>query len=508
MSKYFNEVGIQSIQDLVTRINQAFAKVELERVGGISYGGGGVTKLSQLEIDDDKNWADRSINHLHSILIQPDMLPGGELDTILIQHLDKVFKTLFNVFRDDMGISHTQNFLNFILGDYNLLLGIEHEYRRHPLPLDRYYAIMGADNLDTMFNFKSLSVNAYDGFAVYGNYIYLDTPDLEFVLSSNAELTFYGENQNAIITGRSENLFRIQDMEDPEKHVVDSIYHDDTYNLDIVGTRWAMKVNDNDYHMGIGITHDLTSGNVWSGIVSTYNFSMTTTKTSPFEITGIGFGMSDYDGYVRMAEIVLDDYIAEDWQPYFGIRCKGDIPFLTQGYPDSISYIAISPKTMEDGVSLFVHQGSTGFMKYMEFYVKPYEGSFTIQWGTDWSKGLLGKITSDYGYYAIVPNDINNLGYFYVDFSNAGLALSANGLRYIVAKTDSRLFIRGAGGGDRLHIYNFGSVDFSTIQATNFRLQNWTTSTRPSNPVEGQIGYNTDTHQFEGWNGSSWVILG
>jgi hypothetical protein len=39
-------------------------------------------------------------------------------------------------------------------------------------------------------------------------------------------------------------------------------------------------------------------------------------------------------------------------------------------------------------------------------------------------------------------------------------------------------------------------------------LERWTTSTRPSNPVEGQIGYNTDTHQFEGWNGSSWVILG
>jgi hypothetical protein len=53
-----------------------------------------------------------------------------------------------------------------------------------------------------------------------------------------------------------------------------------------------------------------------------------------------------------------------------------------------------------------------------------------------------------------------------------------------------------------------GVVDFSQKQAKNHVLEKWTTSTRPTNPVEGQIGYNTDTHQFEGWNGSTWVILG
>jgi hypothetical protein len=262
------EPSREYLNDLELRLRETFNRISTQPVSG---GGGGITKLSQLEIDDDKNWADRSINHLHSILIQPDMLPGGELDTIFVQHSDKVFKTLFNVFRDDMNISHTQNFLNFILGDYDLLLGIEHIYSRTPLPLDRYYAVMGADNLDTLFNFKSLSVNAYDGFAVYGNYIYLDTPDLEFVLSSNAELTFYGENQNAIISGRSENLFRIQDMGDTEKHVVDSIYHDDTLNLDIVGTRWAMKVGNVDYHIGLGLTYDNTNGIMHSGLISYLN---------------------------------------------------------------------------------------------------------------------------------------------------------------------------------------------------------------------------------------------
>ena len=36
----------------------------------------------------------------------------------------------------------------------------------------------------------------------------------------------------------------------------------------------------------------------------------------------------------------------------------------------------------------------------------------------------------------------------------------------------------------------------------------WTTSSRPLTPTDGQSGYNTETKQWEGWNGTHWVILG
>jgi hypothetical protein len=294
--------------------------------------------LSRVKIDVDKDWADRSINHLHSISIQPDLLPDGELDTILIEHSDKTFKTLFYVFTDAVGVTHTQNFLKFGLSDYDLLLGIEHVYKRAPLPIDYYRAILST-GLDTEFTMNSLGITAYNGFTVYGSYNSLTTPDLEFDLSTNAELVFYGENQNAVISGRSTDLFRVQDMGDPEKHVVNSIYHDNTLNLDVVGTRWAMRIGEVDYHLAVGQTYDVATEIMHTGIVSSH----------ALEIQALG----------------------------------GDI--------------TLNPS---------------------------------------------------------------------------------------------------------------GVVDFSQKQSKNHVLEQWTTTTRPSNPVEGQIGYNTNTHQFEGWNGSSWVILG
>ena len=36
----------------------------------------------------------------------------------------------------------------------------------------------------------------------------------------------------------------------------------------------------------------------------------------------------------------------------------------------------------------------------------------------------------------------------------------------------------------------------------------WTTSTRPATPYTGQTGFNTETEQFEGLNGTAWVIIG
>jgi len=36
----------------------------------------------------------------------------------------------------------------------------------------------------------------------------------------------------------------------------------------------------------------------------------------------------------------------------------------------------------------------------------------------------------------------------------------------------------------------------------------WTNSTRPSIPYNGQTGHNTDTDVNESWNGTEWVVLG
>lgn len=43
---------------------------------------------------------------------------------------------------------------------------------------------------------------------------------------------------------------------------------------------------------------------------------------------------------------------------------------------------------------------------------------------------------------------------------------------------------------------------------TKFNLPNWTTSSRPSSPSTGSIGYNTTNSYVESWNGSTWVPVG
>lgn len=57
-------------------------------------------------------------------------------------------------------------------------------------------------------------------------------------------------------------------------------------------------------------------------------------------------------------------------------------------------------------------------------------------------------------------------------------------------------------------IFNpIGNINHSGKQALNFGCEQWTTGTRPAGFV-GQIGLNTTTSQFEGYNGGAWVILG
>ena len=46
------------------------------------------------------------------------------------------------------------------------------------------------------------------------------------------------------------------------------------------------------------------------------------------------------------------------------------------------------------------------------------------------------------------------------------------------------------------------------VGAAVFQCKTYTTGTLPSSPQEGWIAYDITTHQFKGWNGSSWAILG
>jgi len=46
------------------------------------------------------------------------------------------------------------------------------------------------------------------------------------------------------------------------------------------------------------------------------------------------------------------------------------------------------------------------------------------------------------------------------------------------------------------------------VGAAVFQCKTYTTGTLPSAPQEGWIAYDITTHQFKGWNGTSWAVLG
>jgi hypothetical protein len=84
------------------------------------------------------------------------------------------------------------------------------------------------------------------------------------------------------------------------------------------------------------------------------------------------------------------------------------------------------------------------------------------------------------------------------------LTLGAGGGEGVIdISADHNIYITTAVDGD-IYLDPRGVVNFNRHQATNFVLHQWTTSTRPTNPTEGQIGYNTDTKRLEYWNGTTW----
>ncbi len=50
----------------------------------------------------------------------------------------------------------------------------------------------------------------------------------------------------------------------------------------------------------------------------------------------------------------------------------------------------------------------------------------------------------------------------------------------------------------------------STTGGNNIKIPSvitWTTSTRPSIPYSGLIGYNTTINKYEYWNGTTWISV-
>lgn len=53
------------------------------------------------------------------------------------------------------------------------------------------------------------------------------------------------------------------------------------------------------------------------------------------------------------------------------------------------------------------------------------------------------------------------------------------------------------------------SVDSNgVVAAAVFQCKTYATGSLPSSPVEGMIAYDITTHQFKGWNGTAWAVLG
>jgi len=73
----------------------------------------------------------------------------------------------------------------------------------------------------------------------------------------------------------------------------------------------------------------------------------------------------------------------------------------------------------------------------------------------------------------------------------------------ISINADHNIYLSVGISGD-IYLDPRGVVNFNHHQATDFVLHMWTTSTRPTNLSEGQIGYNTDTKRLEYWDGTTW----
>jgi hypothetical protein len=540
--------------------------------------GAGIHKLSELEIDVDKNWAGHSIGNLKGIS----------------------YSGIFELTNWGTKFDVNGGILN-ILGEAGTV-------------------ILNADQ-----SFDITSTNA------------------GITIGAKGDITVYPQPPSRLVLqGEGENLFRIERKGDPEKHVVDSIYHDDTLNLDIVGTRWAMKVGTTDYHIGLGLTYDNTNGIMHSGLISYLNdFEVFGKYGTGVGIHNYGIGISkesfiyplpfgDVYNFAFMYGIDESNY---GYTGIFGIGFSSSRRAFTE---QNLRYVFYEKK---DGgnlvdVGMILRGDITGIGHYT-WKLNATEGMFFSTDRSVWlqSKELMwlrlvdeatateygglytdyidygygyAEVYGQYGYLEFTNTDINlysdtlnfnvnvagsislsgseigitstsgditlttagsiamNLGnrklsvfpvsdgiqiqpisgnlYLYATigdlyfYGNTGIHLNYRELKEvggisgdygIVITTGSSFRINAIEviidhkpiylDGDYketaiIHDTNLDMIKFTKgikVMGWGISVPTWTNSTRPSVPVgEYVIGFNTDTHQFEGWNGSTWVILG
>lgn len=85
-------------------------------------------------------------------------------------------------------------------------------------------------------------------------------------------------------------------------------------------------------------------------------------------------------------------------------------------------------------------------------------------------------------------------------FSNvAFITGSSPSVKALITATDFRLPYLASTETNQAAINASGAIERSPTS--------WTSTTRPASPFVGQMGYNTETANFEGWTGSAWVNL-
>jgi hypothetical protein len=77
------------------------------------------------------------------------------------------------------------------------------------------------------------------------------------------------------------------------------------------------------------------------------------------------------------------------------------------------------------------------------------------------------------------------------------------------ANTTTGIKLANVAGTSILSIDTLNSqVNFNQNYASNFVFENLNTAGETVTPATGQVYFNSDTSQWKGWNGTSWVILG
>lgn len=122
------------------------------------------------------------------------------------------------------------------------------------------------------------------------------------------------------------------------------------------------------------------------------------------------------------------------------------------------------------------------------------------------SKGTIASPTTTAA--GDILNGISLAGYANGDYQSAGTLLAEWESTAVLTDDSpaSKLTIVTGGGGSNNNFFTFDSA--GTFSANTITVGSYATLSLPSSVAAGTIAFDSDTNQFKGWNGSSWVTLG